>query len=174
MKKDTAHSGNFFFPYHMACGILVPQPGIEPISPALEAQSLKPLDQPYYLPQYSPGYHSSLNEYHGHFCAQSFPYVDQSAIFFCEHHWMCPVYGTSFLSGPPASMLLFVLGLCTNFPFCLEHAVLSLPVPSGCNSVAISSKVSSLVIQFREYILFLLLTTPHLLYMCREKYTLIS
>ena len=82
MKKHTAHSGNFFFPYHMACGILVPQPGIEPIYPALEAQSLKPLDQPYYLPQYSPGYHSSLNEDHGHFCAQSFPYVDQSAIFF--------------------------------------------------------------------------------------------
>ena len=26
----------FFWPYRTACGILVPQPGIEPVSPALE------------------------------------------------------------------------------------------------------------------------------------------
>ena len=33
---------NFFFyflPHHAACGILTPRPGIEPISPAVEAQS---------------------------------------------------------------------------------------------------------------------------------------
>ena len=30
----------FFWPCRTACGILVPQPGIEPASPALEAQSL--------------------------------------------------------------------------------------------------------------------------------------
>ena len=32
----------FFFlgPYHVACGILVPQPGIEPLSPLLGARSL--------------------------------------------------------------------------------------------------------------------------------------
>ena len=30
----------FFWPCHAACGILVPQPGIEPTPPALEAQSL--------------------------------------------------------------------------------------------------------------------------------------
>ena len=29
-----------FWPYHVACGILVPQPGIELAPPALEAQSL--------------------------------------------------------------------------------------------------------------------------------------
>ena len=29
-----------FMLHHMACGILVPQPGIEPVSPALKAQSL--------------------------------------------------------------------------------------------------------------------------------------
>ena len=28
-----------FWPYHTACGILVPQPGIEPAPPAVEAQS---------------------------------------------------------------------------------------------------------------------------------------
>ena len=31
---------HFFFFYHMACAILVPWPGIEPASPALEAQCL--------------------------------------------------------------------------------------------------------------------------------------
>ena len=30
----------FFWPYHMACGLLVPQPGIEPVPPAVEAWSL--------------------------------------------------------------------------------------------------------------------------------------
>ena len=30
----------FFWPHHAACGILVPQPGIEPVPPAVEAQSL--------------------------------------------------------------------------------------------------------------------------------------
>ena len=30
---------NFFLPSHMACGILVPQPGIKSMSPALEAQN---------------------------------------------------------------------------------------------------------------------------------------
>ena len=30
----------FFWPWHMACGILVPWPGIEPASPAVEAQTL--------------------------------------------------------------------------------------------------------------------------------------
>ena len=30
----------FFWRHHIACGILVPQPGIEPAPPALEAQSL--------------------------------------------------------------------------------------------------------------------------------------
>ena len=30
----------FFWPCHMACGILVPQPGIAPVPPALEALSL--------------------------------------------------------------------------------------------------------------------------------------
>ena len=30
----------FFWPCHAACGILVPQPGIEPTSPALEARNL--------------------------------------------------------------------------------------------------------------------------------------
>ena len=35
----------------MACGILLPQPGIEPVPSALQAQSLKPLDEPYYLTQ---------------------------------------------------------------------------------------------------------------------------
>ena len=49
-----------------------------------------------------------------------------------------------------------------------------LPVPSGCKLSAISSKVSSLVIQFREYTLFLPLTAPHLLYVYRAKYMLIS
>ena len=29
-----------FWPHSTACGILVPQPGIEPVPPALEAQSL--------------------------------------------------------------------------------------------------------------------------------------
>ena len=29
-----------FWPYHMACGILIPWPGMEPSPPALEAQSL--------------------------------------------------------------------------------------------------------------------------------------
>ena len=29
----------FFWPCHMACKILVPQPGIEPVPPALEAGS---------------------------------------------------------------------------------------------------------------------------------------
>ena len=29
-----------FWPFHMVCGVLVPQPGIEHISPAMEAQSL--------------------------------------------------------------------------------------------------------------------------------------
>ena len=31
---------NFFWPSHVTCGILVPQRETEPISPALEAQSL--------------------------------------------------------------------------------------------------------------------------------------
>ena len=30
----------FVLPSHVACGILVPQPGIEPLLPATEAQSL--------------------------------------------------------------------------------------------------------------------------------------
>ena len=30
---------NFFFPLHEACGILVPQPGIKPTPPAVEARS---------------------------------------------------------------------------------------------------------------------------------------
>ena len=30
----------FFMPRHLACGILGPQPGIEPMLPATEAQSL--------------------------------------------------------------------------------------------------------------------------------------
>ena len=30
----------FFLPHHVACGILVPQPGIEPGPPALEDRSL--------------------------------------------------------------------------------------------------------------------------------------
>ena len=30
----------FFSPHYMVCGILVPQPGIEPRSPAFEARSL--------------------------------------------------------------------------------------------------------------------------------------
>ena len=34
----------FFWPYSAACRILVPWPGIEPVPPAMEAQSLKPLD----------------------------------------------------------------------------------------------------------------------------------
>jgi len=29
-----------FWPHHAACGILVPQPGVEPAPPALEVQSL--------------------------------------------------------------------------------------------------------------------------------------
>ena len=34
---------NFFFlPHHMACGILVPQPRAEPITPAVEAYSPNP------------------------------------------------------------------------------------------------------------------------------------
>ena len=34
----------FFWLHHVASGILVPQPGTEPASPALEARSLKTLD----------------------------------------------------------------------------------------------------------------------------------
>ena len=30
----------FFLPRHVACGILVPQPAIQPMLPALEAQTL--------------------------------------------------------------------------------------------------------------------------------------
>ena len=30
----------FFWPHHMACGILVPQPWIEPMASALEVRSL--------------------------------------------------------------------------------------------------------------------------------------
>ena len=30
----------FFWPHHVACGILVPQPGIKPVPPALGVQSL--------------------------------------------------------------------------------------------------------------------------------------
>ena len=30
----------FFWLHHVACGILVPQPGIEPVPPAAEARSL--------------------------------------------------------------------------------------------------------------------------------------
>ena len=30
---------SFFYLYHAACEILVPQPGIEPVPPAVEAQS---------------------------------------------------------------------------------------------------------------------------------------
>ena len=30
----------FFWPCHLECGILAPQPGIEPVPPALEARSL--------------------------------------------------------------------------------------------------------------------------------------
>ena len=30
----------FFWPCHAACGILLPQPGVEPVPPAVEAQSL--------------------------------------------------------------------------------------------------------------------------------------
>ena len=30
----------FFLPYQAVCGILIPQPGIEPVPPALGAQSL--------------------------------------------------------------------------------------------------------------------------------------
>ena len=29
-----------FQPHHVACGILIPWPGIEPVTPALEAQNL--------------------------------------------------------------------------------------------------------------------------------------
>ena len=37
----SVHTHNFyFFPCYMACGILVPLPGMEPVSPALEAWSL--------------------------------------------------------------------------------------------------------------------------------------
>ena len=32
--------GIFFWPRHMAFGVLVPRPGMEPVPPALEAQSL--------------------------------------------------------------------------------------------------------------------------------------
>ena len=37
-----SYSGSYFFfwPLHMACGILVPQQGMEPDPPTLEAQSL--------------------------------------------------------------------------------------------------------------------------------------
>ena len=47
--KDAAQSWNFSlfkkfkifsWPHHKSCGILVPQPGIEPVSSAVEAQSL--------------------------------------------------------------------------------------------------------------------------------------
>ena len=31
---------SFFWPHHTACGTLVPRPGIEPVPPAAEAQSL--------------------------------------------------------------------------------------------------------------------------------------
>ena len=31
---------SFFLLHYAACGILVPQPGIKPMSPAMEAQSL--------------------------------------------------------------------------------------------------------------------------------------
>ena len=34
--------GFLFWLHHMACGILVPQPGIKPMAPALEVQSLNP------------------------------------------------------------------------------------------------------------------------------------
>ena len=35
----------FLFAHCMACGILVPWPGVKPLSPALESQNLKPLDR---------------------------------------------------------------------------------------------------------------------------------
>ena len=38
--KMWASSFFFFWPHHTACRILVPQPGIEPVPPALEMQSL--------------------------------------------------------------------------------------------------------------------------------------
>ena len=34
----------FFWPHHVACGILVPQPRIEPVRPAVEVQSANHLD----------------------------------------------------------------------------------------------------------------------------------
>ena len=33
---------NFSWPCHVACGVLVPQPGIKPVPPAVEAWSLTP------------------------------------------------------------------------------------------------------------------------------------
>ena len=46
--SETAKEGNifiylcFFWLYHPSCGILVPWPGIKPVAPAVEVQSLKP------------------------------------------------------------------------------------------------------------------------------------
>ena len=34
----------FFWPHHVACGILVPQPRIKPVLPAVEVQSANHLD----------------------------------------------------------------------------------------------------------------------------------
>ena len=39
-KCSKEHKFLFFWPYCTACGILVPQPGTEPVPPAVEAQSL--------------------------------------------------------------------------------------------------------------------------------------
>ena len=50
-KPNTGHQGLegwflllWWWLFLAACGILVPRPGIEPAHPALEVQSLKPLD----------------------------------------------------------------------------------------------------------------------------------
>ena len=41
LSNKDSHS-LYFWPCCAACGILVPQPGIEPVPPDLEAQSLNP------------------------------------------------------------------------------------------------------------------------------------
>lgn len=159
----------------MACGILLPQPGIEPVPFALEAQSLKPLDQPYYLTQKSPGYHSSLTERSWAFLCTKYSICGPISHFFSVNTTGCAQRMVpAFLQVPQHQRSFLFWAFAHTFPSAWNMLSSHLPVPSGCKLSAISSKVSSLVIQFREYTLFLPLTAPHLLYVYRAKYMLIS
>ena len=54
----------FFWPCHLACGILVPRPGIKPVAPAVEARSPNHWTTTEFLPDfYLPNLHNCVTQF---------------------------------------------------------------------------------------------------------------